>query len=109
PIDHHQLAALVAPRALLILGNTDYEWLADESGYVSSRAAKEVWNAFGIRERMGYSIQGGHPHCQLPLSQSPEVTAFIRRFLLDDNTMDTNVAKAPMFESVDWQRWTPWQ
>lgn len=109
PIDHHQLAALVAPRALLILGNTDYEWLADESGYVSSRAAREVWSTFGIAERMGYSIEGGHPHCQLPLSQYPEVTAFIRSFLLDDKSMDTNVTSAPMFDNVDWQKWMPWK
>lgn len=109
PIDHHQLAALVAPRALLILGNTDYEWLADESGYISSRAAREVWSTFGIAERMGYSIEGGHPHCQLPLSQYPEVTAFIRRFLLDDIEMDTNVSRAPMFENIDWQKWIPWK
>lgn len=109
PIDHHQLAALIAPRALLILGNTDYEWLADESGYVASRAAKEVWTTFGISERMGYSIEGGHPHCQLPLSQYPEVTAFIRRFLLDDTDMDTNIGRAPMFETVDWQKWIPWK
>lgn len=109
PIDHHQLAALVAPRALLILGNTDYEWLADESGYVSGQAAREVWTAFGISERMGFSIEGGHPHCQLPLSQYPEVTAFIRRFLLDDTTMDTNITNAPMFENVDWQKWVPWK
>ncbi|MDE6342215.1 MAG: hypothetical protein K2K93_07850 [Muribaculaceae bacterium] len=108
PIDHHQLAALVAPRALLILGNTDYEWLADESGYVSSRAAREVWRQFGIADRMGYSIEGGHPHCQLPLSQYPEVTAFIRRFLLDDNSIDTNVTRASMFEQVDWIKWAPW-
>lgn len=108
PIDHHQLAALVAPRALLILGNTDYEWLADESGYVASRAAKEVWTTFGISERMGYSIEGGHPHCQLPLSQYPEVTAFIRSFLLDDNEMNTDIERAPMFDYVDWQQWAPW-
>lgn len=108
PIDHHQLAALVAPRALLILGNTDYEWLADESGYVSGMAAREAWTQFGISERMGYSIQGGHPHCQLPISQYPEVTAFIRRFLLNDITMDTNVIKAPMFEQTDWRKWAPW-
>lgn len=108
PIDHHQLAALVAPRALLILGNTDYEWLADESGYVSGQAARSVWESFGIAERMGFSIEGGHPHCLLPLSQYPEVTAFIRSFLLDDKTMDTNVTRAPMFDSVDWRRWTPW-
>lgn len=109
PIDHHQLAALVAPRALLIIGNTDYEWLADESGYVSSRAAREVWTTFGIAERMGYSIEGSHAHCQLPLSQYQEVAAFIRRYLLDDTSMNTNITRAPMFENVDWQKWMPWR
>lgn len=59
PIDHHELAALIAPRALLVLGNTDYEWLAEESNYVSCQAARMVWKAFGIEDRMGFSIQGG--------------------------------------------------
>lgn len=43
PYDHHELCAMVAPRALLVLGNPDYVWLADESGYVSCRAARKVW------------------------------------------------------------------
>ncbi len=30
PYDHHELMAMVAPRALFLLGNPDYEWLADE-------------------------------------------------------------------------------
>jgi hypothetical protein len=104
PIDHHQLVALVAPRALLVLGNTDYAWLADESGYVSCRAARRVWEAFGVEDRMGYSIEGGHPHCMLPESQWPEVSAFIDRFLLDQPA-DTYITRAPMFESVDWEKW----
>ncbi len=108
PMDHHQLAALVAPRALLILGNTDYEWLADESGYVSARAAREVWLQFGIGDRMGYSIEGGHGHCRLPEGQYPEVEAFVKRFLLGDENADTQVTRAPMFDGVDWHVWAPW-
>ncbi|MDD3387065.1 MAG: hypothetical protein PHU58_01125 [Prevotella sp.] len=69
PYDHHELCALVCPRALLILGNPDYQWLADPSGYVSSCAARKVWDNFGIADRMGYSIVGGHRHCQLPETQ----------------------------------------
>lgn len=93
PIDHHELAALIAPRALLVLGNTDYEWLAERSNYESSKAAREVWSAFGIADRMGYSIVGGHPHCQLPLCQYPEVEAFVDKFLLGKKDIDTNVTK----------------
>lgn len=108
PIDHHELAALIAPRALLVLGNTDYEWLAEESNYVSCQAARVVWKAFGIEDRMGFSIQGGHMHCMLPESQYPEVEAFIDKFLLGKTDVDTFVSKADMFEDVDYLKWMPW-
>ena len=108
PIDHHELAALIAPRALLVLGNTDYEWLAEESNYVSCQAARMVWKAFGIEDRMGFSIQGGHMHCMLPKSQYPEVEAFIDKFLLCKTYVDTFVTKADMFEDMDYLKWMPW-
>lgn len=108
PIDHHELAALIAPRALLVLGNIDYEWLAEESNYVSCQAARMVWKAFGIEDRMGFSIQGGHMHCMLPESQYPEVEAFIDKFLLGKTDVDTFVSKADMFEDVDYLKWMPW-
>ncbi|MCC9599344.1 hypothetical protein LOC67_02140 [Stieleria sp. JC731] len=104
PYDHHELMAMVAPRALLVLGNPDYEWLADESGYVSCRAAHEVWKAFGVGDRFGFSIVAGHPHCRLPASQRPEVTAFIDRFLLGHTDVRTDVTKHPFsdFEYIHW-------
>lgn len=104
PYDHHELMAMVAPRALLVLGNPDYEWLADESGYVSCRAAHEVWKAFGIADRFGFSIVGGHPHCRLPDSQTPEVEAFVDKFLLGEADLNTTVTKHS-FENVDYIHW----
>lgn len=108
PMDHHELAALICPRALLVLGNTDYEWLAEESNYVSSAAAREVWKKFGIEDRMGYSIQGGHGHCMLPQSQYPEVEAFVDKFLLgkEANTIITHVDEK--LKDVDYKKWMPW-
>ena len=108
PHDHHELCALVAPRALLVLGNPDYEWLADESGYVSCQAARKVWEAFGIEDRMGFSFIDKHGHCQLPESQYPEVEAFVDKFLLDKKEVNTNVTIAPMFEDVNYERWMKW-
>lgn len=106
PYDRHALCAMVCPRALLILGNTDYPWLADEAGYVSAVAARKVWEEFGIADRMGYSINGGHPHCMLPESQYPEVEAFIDRFLLGKTDVNTTVLKAEKFEgTTDLARW----
>ena len=106
PYDHHELVAMVCPRALLMLGNTDYRWLADESAYVSMNAARKVWSQFGIDDRIGYSINGGHPHCQLPESQYPDVEAFIDRFLLDKNDVKTaGILKSPFEGKIDL---TPW-
>lgn len=107
PYDHHELVAMVCPRALLVLGNTDYRWLADESAYVSLNAARKVWQQFGIADRMGYSIIGGHPHCLLPECQYPEVEAFIDKFLLGKKDVNTdNIRIAPDFEGkIDLSQW----
>jgi hypothetical protein len=107
PYDHHELMAMVAPRALLVLGNPDYEWLADESGYVSCKAAKRVWETFGISDRFGYSIVAGHGHCQLPDVQKPEVIAFVEKFLLGNTSANTNVEVHP-YPNVDFASWTNW-
>ena len=108
PHDHHELCAMICPRAFLMLGNPDYKWLADESAYVSVNAAKRVWEKFGIADRIGYSIVAGHGHCQLPKEQYPEVEAFIDRFLLEKQDAKTEgIAIAPMFEGkVDLKKWT---
>jgi len=82
PYDHHELCAMVCPRALLLLGNPDYRWLADSAMQVSAEAAHKVWERFGVGDRMAWDIVGGHPHCQLHESQYPVVREFIERFLL---------------------------
>ena len=100
PYDHHELCAMICPRAFLMLGNTDYQWLADESGYVSVNAARKVWQEFGIADRVGYSILGGHPHCMLSEYQYAEVEAFIDKFLLGDGSADTrDIGISPDFKN----------
>ena len=93
PYDQHELCAMVCPRALLLLGNPDYEWLADGSMLPSAEAAKKVWERFGIGDRMGWSIVGKHGHCQLPQTQWPEVQAFIDRFLLGRDVKTDNIKR----------------
>ena len=94
PYDQHELCAMVCPRALLLLGNPDFRWLADDAMLVSAEAACKVWERFGIADRMGWSIMGGHGHCQLPDAQWPEVQAFIDRFLLGRKVNTSGVRKA---------------
>ncbi len=92
PYDQHELCAMVCPRALLLLGNPDYPWLSDAAMLPSAEAAIKVWQRFGIADRMGWSIVGGHGHCQLPESQWPEVQAFIDRFLLGRNANTAGIS-----------------
>ena len=92
PYDHHELVTMICPRAVLLLGNPDFKWLADPAMLASAKEAKKVWEKFGIADRMGWSIVNGHGHCQLPESQFPEVSAFIDKFLLDKDVNTDGVA-----------------
>lgn len=116
PYDHHELVAMICPRAVLMLGNPDYTWLADRSGYVSMNAARKVWEQFGIEDRCGFSIVGGHGHCQLPEEQYPEVGKFIDKYLLGQDTIDTkDVLISPDYKDnpeadpiTNYDTWTDW-
>jgi hypothetical protein len=85
PIDQHELMAMVAPRALLETGNTDFYWLGNGANYVSARATQQICNEFGIGDRFGFIIDGNHNHCAVPDAQLPEMAAFINKFLLGQN------------------------
>jgi hypothetical protein len=107
PEDHHELMAMVAPRALLVTANPDYLWLSNPSSYVCSRAAGEVWKSLGIQDRFGFSIVGGHSHCAVPNSQIPEISAFVDKFLLGKDTANTNIADTPYNTNLTpWITWT---
>ena len=109
PHDHHELAAMVCPRALLMLGNPDFVWLADPSAYVSMNGAIKVWEQFGIEDRVGYSIVANHGHCQLPEVQFPEVEAYIDRFLVGKDNQNTKVRIAPeSYKDIDLDWWIGW-
>lgn len=82
PYDHNELCAMVCPRALLVLGNPDYKWLADPSAERSMASAMKVWEKFGISDRVGISVVANHPHCQVPQSQFGIIGDFIDRFLM---------------------------
>jgi hypothetical protein len=94
PIDQHELMAMIAPRALLQTGNTDFYWLGNGAAYVASRATQRIYNEFGIGDRFGFIIDGNHNHCAVPAVQMPEIAAFIDKFLLGKN-VSTDVEVIP--------------
>jgi len=110
PFDHHMLAALVAPRALLIIDNTGIDWLGPESVWGCMKTANKVWQAFGIADHMGVSQVGNHNHCAFPANEQPDLDAFINKFLKGQNT-NTNIVKTDGanglgFNDNDWIDWT---
>jgi hypothetical protein len=100
PHDHHELIAMVAPRAVIALGNPGYDWLGDESGYKSVMAANEVFKAMGVPNNIGYDFTGGHSHCGAPATQIASVKAFVDRFL-KGGTTNPNIAIKPSASNFD--------
>jgi hypothetical protein len=45
-------------------GNPDYTWLGNPSCYVNCRAVERIYDTFGISDRFGFNIIGGHAHAQ---------------------------------------------
>ena len=111
PEDHHELMAMVAPRALYATGNPDYTWLSNPSCYVASSGCQRIYDALGIPDRFGYSIVGGHLHCAVPSSQTPEIEAFVDKFLLGNDTVNTsNIADNPYTgdSTISLSPWITW-
>jgi hypothetical protein len=106
PVDTHELIAMCAPRAVLVIGN-NIDWLGPESVFTASRAAHYVFEALGIPDNMGYSISTNHGHCSLPSSQSPDVNAFVTKFLLGGSA-NTSIMRDDNNFNFDKNRWAPW-
>lgn len=105
PVDMHELVAMVAPRAILTVANTGIDRLGSEAGYASMKAATEVYEALGIADRIGFTQAQASSHCAFPSSQSPDVQAFIDRYLLKKDA-DTSIAKSPY--KTDMTKWITW-
>jgi hypothetical protein len=100
PHDHHALIGMIAPRAVIILGNPGYDWLGDESGFKATMAAVEIFKAMGVADHIGYDFTGGHSHCGPPATQTASVKTFVDRFLKGTSTT-SNVAIKPSGTSFD--------
>jgi hypothetical protein len=108
PFDHHSIAGLVAPRALLMIEN-DILWLGPQSSWSNANAARMIWQALGVPNMMGYSLTTGHTHCAFPSSQQAEVNAYVQRFLIGSGTANTSIMRndpGVPFNQAQWVNWT---
>jgi hypothetical protein len=111
PIDQHEVAALVAPRALLFIENGSQDWLGNQSTWTVGNASHMVWEAMGIPEKMGYSSDGTHSHCAFPAAQTPTVNSYYQKFLfgadVNTNVMYTDGIGRP-YVPANWVEWIDW-
>ncbi|RDL29917.1 uncharacterized protein BP5553_10544 [Venustampulla echinocandica] len=113
PYDHHMLEGLIAGpgRGLLVIENSRVAYLEPESTYACSVAGRRIFEALGMNKSFGFS-QAIHPDgvlCQMPDSQNPEVAAFIRKYLLGEETGSTGVWKSDGLFSFDrWKSVVDW-
>jgi hypothetical protein len=108
PFDHHMIAALCAPRALLFIENTSMEWLGNLSTWTNGNVTHMVWEALGIPDKMGFSQAGHSDHCSLPSFQQPEVTAYVQKFLVGGGTGNTTIMKTDGSLTFDKAKWVDW-
>lgn len=109
PHDHHELVALIAPRALILLpGDPNNTHLAAHSAYCSFMAARQVWKAMGIEDRAGIVVHSnGGQHCSAPSTgQTAAVNKFVNRFLKGGND-NTNIVE-PGGANYDWEQYVDW-
>ncbi|KAK5166847.1 carbohydrate-binding module 1 [Saxophila tyrrhenica] len=106
PVDHHELAGLIAPRGLYSTSNVGFLWLGGWSCWECMNAANDIFTALGVPDHQGFSQDGPHDHCAFPDDQRSEVAAFFSRFLLGREA-DTNVFRTVGNWTFD-PSWTPW-
>lgn len=107
PFDHHAIEGLVAPRALLVIEN-NILWLGPQSSWTGANAARSIWTALGLADRMGYSLTTEHTHCSFPASQQAEVTAYVQKFLVGGGTGNTNIMRNDPGVPNNQAQWVNW-
>jgi hypothetical protein len=112
PVDTHEIIGLVAPRGLLVLGNTggngqfylNLDFLAEHATAV---AGKEIFTALGVGDNLSYDSRNV-THCQNTNMFTAAVQASVGRFLLGNNavtgafTTDWEPVRASPDQFIDW-------
>ncbi len=70
------------------------------------KAARLIYKGVGSPNNMGFSLVGGHSHCQFPSSQQTDLSTYINHFLLGTGAEPGAVEKSPT--NVDMSTWVDW-
>jgi hypothetical protein len=107
PFDHHELIAMIAPRAVLMIESSQIPRMGAEAARVDALAAREVWKALGAADRMG-ATEENIGHCQWHTNFTPALEAYLDRFLLGKQDGASTDILRSKFTEVDRAKWIPW-
>ncbi len=108
PVDHHELIALIAPRAVLMIESTRVPRMGAEAARVDALAAREVWQALGVADRMG-ATEEDTPHCRWHEGFTRDLEAYLDRFMLGRKDGRSTDILRSKFTALDRGTWIPWQ
>lgn len=105
PFDQHEFIALCLPRAILCIESSKIARMGAEAARVDAVAARKVYSAFGIEDRIGVT-EANVDHCTWSSSYTPDLDAYVSKFLLGKE-VNTKILRSK-FTSVDTTTWIPW-
>jgi hypothetical protein len=111
PGDTSSIAAMYAPRGLLVLDNSRIGELCATCQHAATDAAMIMYKALGIPANVGYN--GGNPsdpqdHCTFyPTTQTPPLQRAIRGHLTKTMPPDGRMEPQPA-GTADLSKWVPW-
>lgn len=107
-VDMDAVAAMYAPRGLLMMDNPHIAHLSYKANYLGVAAARKVFAAMGAEDAAWYLGNSGNGnHCAVRAEYGPPLRAMIRKFLKGDDSavtggLDTHANHA----GVDVDSWT---
>jgi hypothetical protein len=108
PVDHHELIALIAPRAVLMIESTQVPRMGAEAARIDALAAHEVWKALGVPARMGVTEEDT-PHCRWHSGFTPDLEAYLDRFMLNKTEGRSTEILRSRFTDINRAKWITWQ
>ena len=107
PFDLHELIAMIAPRAVLTFESSQIPRMGAEAARIDALAAREVWIALGVPDRMGVT-EANVGHCRWYEDFTPDLEAYLDRFLLGKEDGRSTDFMRSRFTDVDSEKWIPW-
>lgn len=108
PVDMSDVAAMYAPRGLLMMDNPHIDHLAYKANFLGSAAAYEVYKAMGQQDALWYlGNTSNGSHCAMRPEYAGPLRAMIQKFLKGDAGGTTGgLDPHENHRSVDFSRWS---